>query len=108
MTNAELESLLDDLESDRVERKESFSDGDRIRQAVCAFANDLPGHNQPGVLFVGVDDRGEPTGLAITDQLLQNLASMRGDGNILPFPSLDVQKTNAEGAGCCRGPGASV
>jgi len=97
MTKGELESLLDDLESDLVERKASFSDGDRIRQVVCAFANDLPGHNKPGVLFVGVDDRGSPTGLAITDQLLQNLASMRDDGNILPLPSLDVQRQTLKG-----------
>ena len=97
MTDAELEQLLDDLESDRAERKESPSDGDRIRQAICAFANDLPGHNQPGVLFVGVNEQGDPTGLSITDQMLQNLASMRGDGNILSFPSLDVQKRRLKG-----------
>lgn len=97
MTDDELTKLLDDLESDRVERKESPSDGDKIRQAICAFANDLPGHNQPGVLFIGVNDKGEPTGLAITDQMLQNLASMRGDGNILPFPSMDVQKRRLKG-----------
>ena len=48
MTDAELETLMGDLESDRVERKESLSDGDKVRQAVCAFANDLPGHNAPG------------------------------------------------------------
>jgi hypothetical protein len=35
--------------------------------------------------------------MAITDQRLQNLASMRGDGNILPFPSLTVQKRNLKG-----------
>lgn len=87
-----LEALLNDLESDRVERKESPSDGDKIRQAICAFANDLPGHGLPGVLFVGVNDAGESVGLDVTDQMLQNLASMRGDGNILPFPSIDVQK----------------
>lgn len=92
MTDDELAAMLEDLESDRVERKESPRDGDKIRQALCAFANDLPGHGLPGVLFVGVDDQGAPTGLEITDQLLQNLASMRADGNILPFLSLDVQK----------------
>ena len=98
MNDQELEQLLDDLESDRVERKESMSDGDKIRQAICAFANDLPGHGRSGVLFVGVDDKnGRPTGLSVTDQLLQNLASMRGDGNILPFPSLDVQKRHLKG-----------
>jgi ATP-dependent DNA helicase RecG len=92
MTDAELEALMDDIESDRVERKESMSDKDKIRQAICAFANDLPGHGRPGVLFVGVNDEGDPVGLDITDQTLQDLASMRGDGNILPFPSMDVQK----------------
>jgi ATP-dependent DNA helicase RecG len=97
VTDAEMEQLLDALESDRVERKESAADGDKIRQAICAFANDLPGHGQPGVLFVGVDDDGRPTGLPVTDQLLQNLASMRGDGNILPFPSLTVQQRHLKG-----------
>ncbi len=97
MTDAELEHLLDDLESDRVERKESSGDGDKIRQAICAFANDLPNHNQPGILFVGVNDEGEPVGAPVTDQMLQNLASMRGDGNILPFPSIDVQKRTLKG-----------
>jgi ATP-dependent DNA helicase RecG len=97
MTDKDLEDLLDDLESDRAERTESLTDGDKFRQAVCAFANDLPGHREMGVLFVGVNNRGEPTGADITDQLLQNLASMRGDGNILPFPSLDVQKRKLKG-----------
>lgn len=97
MTDAELEQLLNDIESDRAERKEAPTDGDRIRQAICAFANDLPDHRKPGILFVGVDNRGTPTGLAITDQMLQNLASMRGDGNIIPFPSIDVQKRTLMG-----------
>ncbi len=97
MTDAELESLLDDIESDRTERKAAPTDGERIREVICAFANDLPDHRTAGVLFIGVDDRGVPTGLAITDQLLLNLASMRGDGNILPFPSMDVQKRTLKG-----------
>src|SRR5208283_2001735 len=97
MNDAELEQLLDDIESDRAERTESTTDGDKFRQAVCAFANDLPDHRTTGVLFVGVNGKGEPTGIAVTDQLLQNLASIRGDGNVLPFPSLDVQKRKLKG-----------
>lgn len=97
MTDSELEDLLNEIESDRVERKQAPTDGDKLRQAICAFANDLPGHGKPGVLFVGVFDDGRPTGLQITDQMLQNLASMRGDGNILPFPSIDVQKRQLKG-----------
>lgn len=92
MRNEELITFLEDIESDRVERKESIADGDKIRQAICAFANDLPGHNQSGILFIGVNDAGIPTGRPVTDQLLQQLASMRADGNILPFPSMTVQK----------------
>ncbi|MCX7425474.1 MAG: putative DNA binding domain-containing protein [Planctomycetia bacterium] len=97
MTDQELEVLLDDLESDRTERKESVSDGDKIRQAVCAFANDLPDHRQPGVLFIGANDRGEGVGLAVTDQLLITLSNMRSDGNILPMPSMTVQKHTFKG-----------
>jgi len=97
VTDAELEACLVDIESDRFERKESSADGDKIRQVICAFANDLPGHGQPGVLFVGVNDKGIPVGLDVTDKLLKDIASMRGDGNISPFPSIDVQKRHLKG-----------
>jgi ATP-dependent DNA helicase RecG len=98
MTDAELEALLNDIESDRVERKESASDGDRIRQAVCAFANDLPNHCKPGVLFVGAKDDGTPARLQVTEELLLTLANMRSDGNIHPFPMMTVQKRHLRGA----------
>lgn len=94
-----LENLCNDLESDRVERKESWN-GDapeKGRQAVCAFANDLPDHRKPGVLFLGMDDHGKPTGLAVTDTLLQTLADIKTDGNILPPPSIIVQKRRIKG-----------
>ncbi|MBF0145587.1 MAG: putative DNA binding domain-containing protein [Magnetococcales bacterium] len=97
MTDAELELFLDDLESDRVERKESEKAGDKICQAICAFANDMPDHRLPGVIFVGVKDQGSFAGLAITDQLLQNLSAMRSDGNIVPLPAMTVQKRNIRG-----------
>ena len=99
-SDQELLALLDSLESDRVERKESFK-GDvpkKARQAVCAFANDLPNHNEPGVLFIGAKDNGEPCGLAVTDQLLLSLADMKTDGNILPLPVLSVEKRLLKGA----------
>jgi ATP-dependent DNA helicase RecG len=65
-----------------------------MREAICAFANDMPNHGKPGILFVGVNDDGSCAQLEITDQLLQTLADMRSDGNILPIPSLTVQKRN--------------
>ncbi len=94
LSNSELEDLLDDTESDRVERKRSFR-GDtpkKARQAVCAFANDLPNHNQSGLLFIGAEDDGSPSGETISDELLRNLADMKTDGNILPLPVLSVEK----------------
>jgi ATP-dependent DNA helicase RecG len=98
MTDAELETLLLDLESDRSERKSSYKDSDKIRQAVCAFANDLPDHRKPGVVFVGVHDDGRPAGLEISDEVLVTLASIRSDGNILPFPTMKVWKKTLAGA----------
>jgi ATP-dependent DNA helicase RecG len=60
--------------------------------AICAFANDLPGHGKPGVVFVGVRDDGSPANLRVTDELLLSLGQLRDDGKILPIPSLTVSK----------------
>ncbi len=93
-SDRELEAMLSDPESDLVERKESLrGDGPtRVREAVCAFANDLPDHGRPGVVFVGADDAGNPVGLEISDRLLLRLADIKTDGNIVPPPSLTVAK----------------
>ncbi|MDR3213359.1 MAG: putative DNA binding domain-containing protein [Azoarcus sp.] len=92
LTPEQLQTLLLDLESDCVERTISTSNTDKFAQAVCAFANDLPHHRKPGYLLIGADDKGVPAGLTVTDQLLQNLAALRSDGNILPSPMLNVEK----------------
>jgi ATP-dependent DNA helicase RecG len=92
MNDQELEALFNDLESDRVERKASDSDRSKIRQALCAFANDLPNYQQPGVIFIGVNDDGSCANLTINDDLLLRLSDMRSDGNVLPFPVLTVSK----------------
>lgn len=96
MDDRELEKLLDDLEADRVERKASFN-RDRFCETICAFANDFPNHQQPGVLFVGVNDNGSCANLPINDQLLLKLSGLRENGNILPFPTMIVQKRNLKG-----------
>jgi ATP-dependent DNA helicase RecG len=88
----ELERLMSDLESDRVERTVSTSDTDKFSQVVCAFANDIPNHRQPGYLLVGVTEQGEVAGIEISDRLLQNLAGLRSDGNIQPLPAIAVTK----------------
>ena len=99
-SDEELESLLDDIESDLTERKESWKGDspDTGRQAVCAFANDLPDHRRAGVLFVGAKDDGTPSGLSITDERLRQLSDIKTDGNILPLPSLLVEKRILKGS----------
>lgn len=99
LTDQEIEQLAADLESDRVERKESLSGSakDKIAQAICAYCNDLPSYRAPGLILVGVSDDGEPTGLPITDELLVNLGAIRSDGNILPIPTMAVRKVVLRG-----------
>ncbi|HSD56851.1 MAG TPA: ATP-binding protein [Methanotrichaceae archaeon] len=97
MDQQELENMLKDLESDLVERKASLSDPDRIRQAICAYANDMPDHRKPGFIFIGANDDGSCSGLPITDDLLLRLSQMRDDGKIQPFPSVSVEKRVIKG-----------
>jgi ATP-dependent DNA helicase RecG len=100
LTDAELVALLDDLESDRVERKEAWAGNapDKARQAVCAFANDLPNHGRPGILFIGAKDDGSPSNIEVTDKLLLTLADMKTDGKIVPPPTLTVEQRSLKGA----------
>ena len=72
MTKDEIRALLNDLESDNVERTISTTNTDKFGQAICAFANDLPDHRKPGYLFLGVKDDGTILGLDVTDDLLKN------------------------------------
>ena len=91
-TDAELEAMMVDLESGLVKRKESAQDGSRIRRNICAFANDLPRNSKPGVLLIGVRDNGSCASLQVDDALLTRLANIPGEGQILPLPSMTVQK----------------
>ena len=77
-------------ESDRVEFTASTTDLDKLRKAICAFANDLAGNGEPGLLFIGLEDDGSCAGLTIDDELLRTLAGLRADGKILPFPPMEV------------------
>jgi ATP-dependent DNA helicase RecG len=101
LTNEELTRLLDDTESDRAERKQTWSGSapEKGRQAVCAFANDLPGHGQPGVLFVGAKDDGSPTGASfvVDDNLLKTLADIKTDGKTTPPPTMTVDRRSLKG-----------
>ena len=97
LTDAALTDLIKTGESDRVEFTESVKDLDKIRRAVCAFANDLPNHQEPGLVFIGVRDDGSCAGLRVDDALLQTLSGVRGDGKVLPFPVMEVGKRTLDG-----------
>ena len=83
---------IDGGEGDRVEFTASTTDLHKFRQAICAFANDLPGNGEPGLLFVGLQDDGRCAGSVIDDALLKTLGGLRNDGKILPFPVMEIAR----------------
>lgn len=91
-------ALVRGAESEQVERKERLkSKKDEVCQAICAFANDFPRSGHAGVVVIGQADNGTPIGLAVTDELLLELADLRTNGGILPFPQISVRKLDIEG-----------
>lgn len=98
LTDVEIDALFRDMETDRVERKRNYqAAADRIRQAICAFANDLPNHRKPGVIFIGQEDDGSCSGINVNDELLKTLGGLRNEGLILPFPVMAVTRRQING-----------
>ncbi len=97
VTAEKLQTMLRDMESVRLERTTSINATEKFSEVVCAFANDMPDSKEPGYLLVGVNDDGALNGLQATDELLQRLAALRSDGNILPQPALQVEKFSLPG-----------
>lgn len=99
LTDEQLLQIISAGESDLIEFEDSL-DGEspkRIRESICAFANDLPDHRKPGYIVIGVNDKGEFVGSAVTDEMVRQLADMKSDGHILPPPSMTVEKRVLEG-----------
>ena len=88
----ELQRLIDHPESERVERKASPRDREAIRKAICAFANDLEDRRQPGFILIGLEDDGSCADLTITDEMIRQLADIRGEGLLLPLPTMTVER----------------
>jgi ATP-dependent DNA helicase RecG len=98
LSKEELLGLISDPESDRVEKTISVSDTGKFSEAICAFANNFSNDKKPGYLIIGVYDKNSSLcGLKVTDELLKNLAAIRNDGQILPQPSITVQRYVFEG-----------
>ncbi|MDR0287635.1 MAG: putative DNA binding domain-containing protein, partial [Clostridiales bacterium] len=93
LSKEEIQILISDMESDRVERTVSTNNMDKFGEAVCAFSNDISNHKRQGYLLIGVHDKtGELSGLKATDEMLRNISSIRSDGNVLPQPAMTVHK----------------
>ena len=92
LSDAKLIERIKGGESDCVEFTESVRDLKKIRKVICAFANNLPNHNAPGIIFIGIRDDGSCANLNIDDKLLVTLGGLRADGKILPFPNMEVGK----------------
>lgn len=91
LTDGELARIAAGLESDRFERRRSL-DRRSLRRNLCAFANDLPGRGEAGLLLIGVEPDGRCANTVIDDELLRAIASAGNDGNFLPTPSFVVEK----------------
>ncbi len=92
MTIEELKDILEIDESYRIERTVATSNMDKFQEAICAFANDLPGKRQKGYLLIGVHDDGRVGGLKVDDALMKKISGIRSDGNILPLPVMNTDK----------------
>ena len=90
MTASDLQALLQCNETDRVEKTRSITDTDKFREAICSFSNDMAGRKQPGYLLIGVDEKDSTFRLQATDALLQQFASYRSDGAVMPLPVMNV------------------
>ncbi|MEZ4777716.1 MAG: putative DNA binding domain-containing protein [Bacteroidia bacterium] len=91
MTEEQLQKLIIDLESDRIQRTISFRE-DKLGPAVCAMSNDFANHRQPGYILLGVNDDGTLGGLSIGDEELQKIGNIKANGNVLPQPSMTVSQ----------------
>ncbi|MBR3798174.1 MAG: putative DNA binding domain-containing protein [Bacteroidales bacterium] len=96
MTKEELYGIIALDESFRIERTTSTSNMDKFQEAICAFANDLPGCRKKGYLLIGVTDKGEISGLKVDDALMKRISAIRSDGNILPLPIMNTEKVHTE------------
>lgn len=97
MTKEELQQIINSDESFRIERTVSTTNMDKFQEAICAFANDLPGSRKKGYLLIGVNDDGSLAGLRVDDALMIKISNIRSDGNILPLPVMTTEKIAMDG-----------
>ena len=96
MTQEELREIIAIDENYRIELTTSTGDMDKFQEAICAFANDMPGSRKKGYLLIGVRNNGQIDGLKVDDALMKKISGIRSDGNILPLPVMSTEKVMTE------------
>ena len=91
ITKKELLQMLSDTETYNIERTESTGNMDKFCQAICTFSNDMS-RGKNSYLIIDAKYNGELAGLQLDDKLLLQIANIRTDGNILPQPTMTVEK----------------
>ena len=86
MSIDEIRALLNDIESDRVERTVSTTNTDKFGQAICAFANDLPDKQA-----VMVKEMKSPLGeRALQEAIAKGFVTENGEKQPQKQPNLSV------------------
>lgn len=91
MQENEIRALIENLESDNIEKTISFRE-DKLGPAVCAFSNDFPNNKKSGYILLGVKDDGTVAGITIGDEELKKIGGIKSNGNVLPQPSIVVSE----------------
>lgn len=91
LTPTEVEELVRLPESERVEKTRRVDRKEKLGEAICAFANDLPGSGKPGYLVVGVTDAGQVVGVEDPDGESRDIADFKYNGRIVPPPILHIE-----------------
>ncbi|KGE85702.1 MAG: ATP-binding protein [Phaeodactylibacter xiamenensis] len=88
-------------ESWRLEKTVSQTDSKKFGEAICAFANDLPGEDQPGYLLIGVSPDNTVAGLKLDESIEQRLLDFSKDGRIIPAPTILTKIFHLLGGDVC-------
>lgn len=73
MTKEELHEIIAIEENYRIELTTSTGDMDKFQEAICAFANDMPGSRKKGYLLIGVKNNCQIDGLKVDDALMKKI-----------------------------------
>ena len=96
MTKEELQRIIAIDEGFRIELTTSTGNMDKFQEAICAFANDMPGSGKKGYLLIGVYDDDKISGMKVDDALMKRISGIRSDGNILPLPVMTTEKVQTD------------